>query len=126
MVDPGWGSGRLQLAQLCGQSRHFARASVLVDNALAHGAHQLRLSVRERRFRRPQIADGEGFLELADVGANARPARLVHLGTTSDFADRFLGAGIVRHGPFTHLMRPPEAGARKRERGYTPKALWGS
>ena len=44
------------------------------------------------------VARSQGFVELAQIGANARTASLVHFGAASDLADRLLGAGVVSHG----------------------------
>src|SRR5690606_27937347 len=44
-----------------------------------------------------RVAAGDGFLELAQEGADPRAARLVHFGAGRDLADRLLGAGVVGH-----------------------------
>src|ERR1019366_3877054 len=79
------------------QSRHFARAGVLVHDALADRPHQFRLSFDEGLAGGDSVAAGDGFLELAQIGPHARAARLVDFGSARDLADRFLRAGRIGH-----------------------------
>src|SRR5690606_1415287 len=87
----------IELPQLSGQSRHLARAGVLVDHALGDGPHQLRLGLHEGALSGGRIARGDGLVKTAQVGADARAARLVDFGAAGDLADRLLGAGRVGH-----------------------------
>ena len=102
--DKPGGLGDGQLLQLTVQSRHFPRAGVAMQNALADCTHQLALRHGERRTCCTCVTGGEGLVELAQKRPNARSTRLVDFGAALDFANGFLGAGIVSHR-ITNLWR---------------------
>src|SRR5262249_45584021 len=57
------------------QARNLARSGVLVDHAPGDAAHDFRLRSLQRSRSSRFIAGGDGFLDLAHIGADARAAR---------------------------------------------------
>lgn len=62
-----------------------------MHDALGRRAHQFRLGSQEGRLRSGLVAGGQRFLDLADIGPDARAAVLVHRGAPCDLARSLLG-----------------------------------
>src|SRR6185312_4005169 len=90
------GSGAERLDAMA-EARHLAGGEIGVENALLRGAVQLGLGGPERRIGQLLIAGGDGFLDLAQEGADPALARLVDRGAGRDLAGGFLGRAGIRH-----------------------------
>src|SRR5690606_11042747 len=75
----------------CRQPRDLAARGVLVEDAPAHAAHDLRLCGAQLLLRGRGVARGDRFLDLADEGADTRAARLVHGRAAQGLARAFAG-----------------------------------
>ena len=93
------------LALLCTRKRanalsktgDFTARQVLVDNALARGAHGGRFSLTQRFFRLLRIAGSNRFLNTAPRRTHASPARLVDRRAAADDAVGLLCGLRIRH-----------------------------
>src|SRR4029079_15739494 len=76
-LRPRWRLSLLaELGDLMSQPRNFAACGVPVHLTLARLAHQRRLRALHRFQRLVAVAGGDRFLNLAELAAHARPARL--------------------------------------------------